>query len=105
MFKQMVRLVSLAVILVSSFLGSCAPMDADAYTNRGLAYHEDGDLDQAIADYDQALVLDPQHVGAYYSRGNAYFSKGDFDQAITDFDQAIELDQQYVNAYYNRGLA
>ena len=32
--------------------------DAEGYLNRGLAFYDKGDLDQAIADYDQAIALD-----------------------------------------------
>ncbi|MFN2182777.1 MAG: tetratricopeptide repeat protein, partial [Anaerolineae bacterium] len=30
------------------------PQDAEAYSDRGLAYHDKGDYDRAIADFDQA---------------------------------------------------
>src|SRR6516165_1397499 len=63
-----------------------------AYYNRGLAYQEKGDNDRAIADYDQAIRLDPKYAFAYNGRGNAYKAKGDNDRAIADYDQAIRLD-------------
>jgi tetratricopeptide (TPR) repeat protein len=34
-----------------------------------------------VADYDQAVALDPQDAEAYYNRGNAYLTKGDLDHA------------------------
>jgi tetratricopeptide (TPR) repeat protein len=42
-----------------------------AYNNRGNAYKDKGEVDRAIADYDQALRLDPKYVKAYINRGVA----------------------------------
>ena len=36
------------------------PKYADAYNNRGLAYRAKGDYDHAIADYNEAIRLDPR---------------------------------------------
>ncbi len=64
---------------------------AIAYMNRGVAYGGKGEHDRAIADYDQAIRLNPQNVIAYSTRGLAYNNKGDYDRAIVDFDQAVRL--------------
>ena len=37
----------------------------DAYTNRGISYGQKKDYDRAIADYDEALRLDPRNSKAY----------------------------------------
>jgi tetratricopeptide (TPR) repeat protein len=50
-----------------------------------VAYDEKGDLDRAIADYDQALALDASFPVAYVNRGAAYNRKGSYDRAIVDF--------------------
>ena len=44
---------------------------AIAYYERGNAYANLGDLARAIADYDEALRLDPELAGAYNNRGLA----------------------------------
>jgi tetratricopeptide (TPR) repeat protein len=45
-----------------------------------------GDYARAIADYDEAIRLDPKNFGAYYRRG-AYANKGELDRAIADSDR------------------
>jgi len=35
------------------------PGDADAYARRAVARHNTGDLDGAVADFEQALALNP----------------------------------------------
>jgi tetratricopeptide (TPR) repeat protein len=46
-----------------------------AYINRGIAYYRKGDYDRAIADFDQAIHLDPKFKPAYYNRSVAYEKK------------------------------
>ena len=75
------------------------------YRNRGNAYHDKGDSDRAIADYTEAIRLDPKHVNAYNGRGNIYRDKGDIDRALAEYAKAIQLDPNNAHAYANRGLA
>jgi lipoprotein NlpI len=81
-----------------------------AYYARGLAYSaraQAGDLDQAIADYTQAVTLDPNNAVAYNNRGLAYGQRaqaGDLDQAVADYTQTITLDPTNRAAYFGRAL-
>jgi tetratricopeptide (TPR) repeat protein len=72
---------------------------------RAVAQQKLGDLAGAIADYEQALALNPQHAAAYYNRGTARQDQGDLARAIADYEQAIALNPQYAAAYNNRGTA
>ena len=58
----------------------------------GRAYAKKGDYDKAIADYTEAIRLDPKNAEAYCNRGHAYEEKGDYDKAIADCTEAIRLD-------------
>jgi tetratricopeptide (TPR) repeat protein len=51
----------------------------------------EGDRDRAIADFDEAIRIDPNHANAFNSRGNAYYAKGDRNRAIADYDRAIAI--------------
>ena len=44
-----------------------------------------------LADYEQALKLDPKYALAYLNRGLLWHARKDYDRAIADFDQAIRL--------------
>jgi lipoprotein NlpI len=74
------------------------------YGNRGKAYDAKGEPDRAIADYTQAISLNPKSSTFYNNRGIAYRHKGDADRAIADYTQAISLDPKDHEAYYNRGI-
>lgn len=78
---------------------------AAAFNQRGIAYGRQGDYQHAIADYDEAISLDPKHVSAYNNRGIAYARSGDYERAIADYDEAIQLDPKYALAYNSRGFA
>jgi len=76
-----------------------------AYNNRGNAYYAKKDYDHAIADYTEAIRLDPKYALAHINRGNAYKVKGDYDRAIEDYSEAIRLDPEDALAYFKRGNA
>jgi tetratricopeptide (TPR) repeat protein len=81
-----------------------------AFVGRGWGHHRNGDYDRAIADYTEAIRLDPGLALAYNNRGFAYSAKGDNDRAIADYDQAIKINplpasNPHVNVYVNRGNA
>ncbi len=76
-----------------------------AYNNRGNAYKNTRQYDNAIADYTKAIRLDPSYVFGYNGRGNALLAMGEYDRAIADYNQALSLDPNYAYAYNGRGNA
>jgi lipoprotein NlpI len=78
---------------------------AAAYFNRGNAHTAKGNHDAAIADYDEAIKLDPKNASAYNNRGNAKNDKGDGEGALADFDAAIKANARYAAAYFSRANA
>ena len=68
-------------------------------------FAEKGDLDRAIADFDQAIRFDPKDVSAFENLGNTYFIKKDYDRAAAYFDQAVRLAPDDAAALYGRGKA
>jgi len=94
---------------VGSVVPGTEPLEglADAYFRLGWLHQEPtiGDDEQAIADYDQAIALQPDYAEAYNNRGIAYGAKGDLAHAIADFDQVIALDRDDAEVYNNRGIA
>lgn len=74
-----------------------------AFTSRGLAFREKRQWDKAIADYDEALRINPHIAATLTNRGNAYYFKGQFDRAIKDYDEAIRLSPNLSEAFSNRG--
>ena len=73
--------------------GSVAdPILAQVYKSRALAWHNKGQFDRAISDYDQAVTLASADTDAINNRGKAWQAKGNLDRAIADFSDAIRID-------------
>ena len=65
--------------------------------------YEKGDVTGAIADYTQAVKVNPSNRRAYTSRGKLRLSQGDFAGAIADFEAALRL--KPGNQVYQENLA
>ncbi len=77
---------------------------AVVHLSRGIAFAGTQAYDEAIADIDQALALEPKMIAAYLHRGRAYHGKGAHDRALADLNRAIELSTEYGEAHLQRGL-
>jgi tetratricopeptide (TPR) repeat protein len=78
---------------------------ASAYNHRGLIWGRRQEYDIAIADYNEAIRLDPSYASAFMNRAIAWRAKKEYDKAIADYDKAIRLDPGYASAFNNRGNA
>lgn len=65
------------------------PNLAWAYSNRGLGYRRQGDLEQALVDYNEAIRLRPNYPDAYGNRAYLLDLMGRYDEAITDWETAL----------------
>ena len=81
-----------------------SPHKVRSYCNLGLDYAKQGNLFQAIGNFNKALEIDPKSTLAYYNRGLCYDKQGKLIQAISDFTKVIVLKPDYAPAYYNRGF-
>ena len=96
---------------ITRFSGAIASGDlkpanlALAYHYRGAEYLKTGKDDEAIADQDRAIELNPKLETAYYDRAIALRHKGEFARAIADYSEAIKLNPDLNYYYLYRGQA
>ena len=69
------------------------PPDAKAFRERGIFAYRSGDLDNAIADFDRAIRLDPKFAAAYIDRGIVLYRMHRFEQAFADIAQAKRIER------------
>ncbi|MFT4120200.1 tetratricopeptide repeat protein [Bradyrhizobium sp.] len=91
-----------AVIGFSPFRG---PLIAFAYEGRGRIALRHGDWQRAIADFNEAIHLNPNRASLYRDRARAHRRNGEIELAIDDYDQAIAHDPRLATPYHERGLA
>jgi tetratricopeptide (TPR) repeat protein len=79
--------------------------DAQGHTVRGQALARSGKTEEALAEYDRALALDPYNVQALYGRGLIYQGEKRHQQAIEDFTAANGLKPQQVEPLLARATS
>ncbi|MEW6532479.1 MAG: tetratricopeptide repeat protein [Thermodesulfobacteriota bacterium] len=71
----------------------------------GVALQVTGKTDQAVAVYQKAVELDPNHSDVHLVLGGAFEAAGKLDEAITYYGKATETDPGSANAYLCLGNA
>lgn len=74
-------------------LAEQTPTSADDFVNRGNTYLNNNKPDEAIADFSQALKLEPANKWALADRGLAYVWKHQWDEAAKDLTAADAVDK------------
>ena len=75
------------------------------YNARGNSFYRQSNWNSAIAEYTEAIRLNPNNAVYYNNRAGAYNGKGDYDRAIADATEAIRLDANNATYYVYRGNA
>jgi len=81
------------------------PKDAQAWFDKGVAYHEMGQWQRAIDSLTQSIALRANYELAWNDRGWAKANLGRWEEAIIDYTKAIDLVPTYLVAWNNRGNA
>jgi tetratricopeptide (TPR) repeat protein len=63
-----------------------------------------GKGEMALASFDRALTLRPDHAEAFSNRGIALHKLKRFEEALASYDRALKLRPDYAEALYNTGL-
>jgi tetratricopeptide (TPR) repeat protein len=64
-----------------------------------------GRLEEALASYEKALAISPDHVEALNGRGNAQREVGRLEEALISYDKALTIKPDYADVACNRGMA
>jgi protein O-mannosyl-transferase len=76
-----------------------------ARNNLGMQRLQAGRVDEAIADFQAALVLHPRHEKAHSNLGTAELQRGNVGQAIAHYEAALALQPRYPEALNNLAIA
>jgi tetratricopeptide (TPR) repeat protein len=106
--KQLALASGLVVFFIATAQGN-EPKTAREYYERGLIHEQSRQYEEAVADYSQAIELDPQFVEAYFSRSSLYgghptIEQRNYGKAVADLSKVLELNPRDCSARFNRGL-
>jgi tetratricopeptide (TPR) repeat protein len=73
---------------------AASPRDASLYYNRGLIYYKRGQLDEAIAEWYQAISLNPSDLPTRNLLGLALAERGRFKDALEQLEIAQRMDPE-----------
>jgi len=79
--------------------------EAQAYTARGQALVRSGKTEEALAEFDKAITLDPHNAEGLYNRGLLYQGERQHQLAIDDFTAANGLTPQRAEPLLGRAIS
>ena len=82
-----------------------SPEFFSALMNRGSILHDLGRGEEALASYDKALAIKPDHAVALCRRGHALYHLDRLAEAIANYDRALEIAPDDAETLNVRGLA
>ncbi len=85
--------------------GSIVDFDAVSLNISGDRFYQEGDINQAMAEFNRALELDPENVNVHNSLGVCYGVLGAYEKAAKIFQSAVRLAPGELMSVYNTGLA
>jgi tetratricopeptide (TPR) repeat protein len=75
------------------------------HNNLGKALYQKGQVDEAMAQCQRALEIDPKYAEAHSNLGMALFQKGQVDEAVAHYQKALEINPNDATTHYNFGNA
>jgi protein O-mannosyl-transferase len=83
----------------------CTSQNYSAHYSLGVTLHVSGAIDQAMAEYQKALAIRPDHAEAHGHLGIALQQRGRREEAIAEYRKALEIMPDYTDAHNNLGAA
>src|SRR5580704_13098048 len=72
---------------------------AEDHYYAGIDFFGEGKLDEAIAEYERAIEMDPKFADALHGLAQAYYAKEDFDRTIEAARRIIAIDADDILAW------
>lgn len=80
-------------------------MDIATLFQKAVEYQKISRLDLALACFQEAAELEPEHPAIHYNLGFLHFEQGDFSKAVSSYRQAHQLKPSDPDILYNLAIA
>lgn len=80
------------------------PDYVQSWVKMASAHMEQANRDEAFADFDRAIALDPNDPDIYYHRGQVRFILQEFEEAMNDYAKSSELDDTFIFSQVQRAV-
>jgi tetratricopeptide (TPR) repeat protein len=80
-------------------VSDATPKTAEDHYYGGIDFFGEGKLTEAIAEYNQALAIDPKFCDALHGLAQAYHAQQDFDRTIEAAQRILALDPDDILAW------
>ena len=80
-------------------MSDAKPKTAEDHYYEGIDFFGEGKLTEAIAEYNQALAIDPKFCDALHGLAQAYHAQQDFDRTIEAAQRILALDPEDILAW------
>jgi len=82
-----------------SILATNEELDAEERFNKGISFYCLGFIDEAIAEYNHAIRLNPKYFEAYVNLGDLYLEKGFLTFAMEEFNNALKIKPEAIDVH------
>ncbi len=97
-------IILIGIGIVAYFYVNRDDTPGDYHVKSGNHRLEDGNFNEAIDEFKEAIKVNPKHPNAYLGLGIAYLKLNKLDMALKNIDKAIDIDSEFAGAYANRGI-
>ena len=78
---------------------------ASRHVEEGLRYADEGNWNEALKSFRQAIAVNPRHANAHIHLGDAYLSSGKYEEAFAAYREAVRVAPLNPEAHYGLGAA
>ena len=104
MRKLLLILCTLSVVVQAAAELGAASDEAVQRNNLGASLLQQGKVDEAVAEFQKAVVLDPKYTAAHLNLGYAYDRQGRPEEAMAQYQKVIALEPGNLFAHNNLGV-
>jgi tetratricopeptide (TPR) repeat protein len=83
--------ITIIAVLAAIYVLPAMGESAQFWSDQANGYFISGDFEKAVASYDKALEMEPNHIDLLNNKGKALGMMGRFDDAISCFDKSLAI--------------